>query len=64
MVDKLLEQIPRERMLGVVLNRADEQFDRIRLLLPAPLLQSGPRTNGPEVKQLPGERRRGGGNRN
>jgi Mrp family chromosome partitioning ATPase len=24
-VDKLLEQIPRERLLGVVLNRADEQ---------------------------------------
>ena len=27
MVDKLLEQLPRERILGVVLNRADEQFD-------------------------------------
>ncbi len=26
-VDKLLEQIPRERMLGVILNRADEQPD-------------------------------------
>lgn len=26
-LDKLLEQIPRERILGVVLNRADEQFD-------------------------------------
>src|SRR5690349_1614097 len=26
-VDKLLEQIPRERLLGVVLNRADEQPD-------------------------------------
>jgi protein-tyrosine kinase len=26
-VDKLLEQLPRERILGVVLNRADEQFD-------------------------------------
>ena len=26
-VDKLLEQIPRERLLGVVLNRADEQLD-------------------------------------
>ena len=27
MVDKLLEQLPRERMLGVVLNRADEELD-------------------------------------
>jgi Mrp family chromosome partitioning ATPase len=26
-VDKLLEQMPRERLLGVVLNRADEQLD-------------------------------------
>lgn len=27
MVDKLLEQLPRERILGVVLNRADEQLE-------------------------------------
>ena len=27
MVDRLLEQLPRERMLGVVLNRADEQLE-------------------------------------
>jgi Mrp family chromosome partitioning ATPase len=27
MVDKLLEQLPRERMLGIVLNRADEQLE-------------------------------------
>jgi Mrp family chromosome partitioning ATPase len=27
MVDKLLEQLPRERLLGVVLNRADEQLE-------------------------------------
>ena len=27
LVDTLLEQIPRERLLGVVLNRADEQLD-------------------------------------
>jgi capsular exopolysaccharide synthesis family protein len=27
MVDKLLEQLPRERMLGVVLNRADEELE-------------------------------------
>jgi Mrp family chromosome partitioning ATPase len=26
-VDKLLEQIPKERLLGVVLNRTDEQLD-------------------------------------
>lgn len=26
-VDRLLEQLPRERMLGVILNRADEQVD-------------------------------------
>jgi Mrp family chromosome partitioning ATPase len=26
-VDKLLEQIPRERLLGIVLNRAEEQPD-------------------------------------
>jgi capsular exopolysaccharide synthesis family protein len=26
-VDRLLEQLPRERMLGVILNRADEQLD-------------------------------------
>ena len=27
MVDKLLAQLPRERMLGVVLNRADEELE-------------------------------------
>ena len=27
MIDRLLEQLPRERMLGVVLNRAGEQLD-------------------------------------
>jgi capsular exopolysaccharide synthesis family protein len=27
LLDKLLEQLPRERMLGVVLNRADEKFE-------------------------------------
>jgi hypothetical protein len=27
LADKLLEQIPREKVLGVVLNRADEQPD-------------------------------------
>ncbi|HET6890272.1 MAG TPA: CpsD/CapB family tyrosine-protein kinase [Pyrinomonadaceae bacterium] len=27
LVDKLLEQLPRERLMGVVLNRADEQLD-------------------------------------
>jgi capsular exopolysaccharide synthesis family protein len=27
LIDKLLEQLPRERLLGVVLNRADEQLD-------------------------------------
>ena len=27
MVDKLLAQLPRERMLGVVLNRADEKLE-------------------------------------
>jgi Mrp family chromosome partitioning ATPase len=27
MVDKLLAELPRERMLGVVLNRADEQLE-------------------------------------
>jgi capsular exopolysaccharide synthesis family protein len=27
-VDKLLEQLPREKVLGVVLNRVDEQFDQ------------------------------------
>ena len=27
MVDKLLEELPRERMLGIVLNRADEQLE-------------------------------------
>jgi capsular exopolysaccharide synthesis family protein len=27
-VDKLLEQLPRERLLGVVLNRVDEQIDQ------------------------------------
>ncbi len=28
LIDKLLEQIPRERLLGVILNRAEEQPDR------------------------------------
>jgi capsular exopolysaccharide synthesis family protein len=27
LVDRLLEQIPREKLLGVILNRVDEQFD-------------------------------------
>jgi hypothetical protein len=27
LLDKLLEQIPREKLLGVVLNRVDDRFD-------------------------------------
>jgi capsular exopolysaccharide synthesis family protein len=49
-VDKLLEQMPRERLLGVVLNRADEQLDSSNYYYQYRYSKRDPKSNG---KPLP-----------
>ncbi len=56
-VDKLLDQLPRERVLGVVLNRADEQLDSTSFYYQRRYYQRGrdfPPTN---TGSLPGDRK-------
>ena len=56
LVDKLLEQIPREKMLGVVLNRADEQPNSTDYYYQYRYSTREP-VNGSKKKALPDERR-------
>ena len=51
-VDKLLEQMPRERLLGVVLNRADEQLDASNYYYQYRYSKRDPKANG-NGKPLP-----------
>jgi capsular exopolysaccharide synthesis family protein len=51
-VDKLLEQIPRERLLGVVLNRADEQPDSNSYYYQYRYSNEEPKVNGTKQKAL------------
>ena len=53
-VDKLLEQIPRERLLGVVLNRADEQPDSTSYYYRYRYTHEEPKVNGKNQNELAG----------
>jgi capsular exopolysaccharide synthesis family protein len=54
-VDKLLEQIPRERLLGVVLNRAEEQPDQTSYYYQHRYYNRDRSLKNQEPKQLPRE---------
>jgi capsular exopolysaccharide synthesis family protein len=57
LIDSLLEQIPREKLLGVVLNRVDEQFDESAYYYYQRRYYNRDRgLTEARVKQLPGER--------
>jgi capsular exopolysaccharide synthesis family protein len=56
LIDKLLEQIPREKLLGVVLNRVDEQFDESAYYYQRHYYNRDRGLTEAKVKQLPGER--------
>lgn len=56
-VDKLLEQIPREKMLGVVLNRAGEQPDSTNYYYQYRYSNREPQVNGSNKKELAQEHR-------
>ena len=56
LIDRLLEQIPREKLLGVVLNRVEETFDETSYYYQRRYYHRGRALVGPKVKQLPGDR--------
>lgn len=56
-VDRLLEQIPREKLLGVVLNRAGDQPDSTSYYHQYRYTNREPHANGSKNKPLPEERR-------
>jgi capsular exopolysaccharide synthesis family protein len=57
MVDRLLEQLPRERILGVILNRADEQLDlQSYYYYQRRYYRRDGRLPGDDAKKLPSER--------
>jgi len=57
LVDKLLDQIPREKVLGVVLNRADEQPDSTNYYYQYRYSNREPQVNGSKKKALAPETR-------
>jgi capsular exopolysaccharide synthesis family protein len=56
LVDKLLDQIPREKLLGVVLNRAEEQPDSTNYYYQYRYSTREPQANGSNSKALAEER--------
>jgi len=56
LIDRLLEQIPREKLFGVVLNRVDEQFDKSAYYYQRRYYNRDRGLADPKIKQLPGER--------
>ena len=54
-VDRLLEQIPRERLLGVVLNRVDQKIEESNYYYQYRSYSRRPRLTEPGNKQLTGE---------
>lgn len=56
LIDRLLEQIPREKLFGVVLNRVDEQFDKSAYYYRRRYYNRDRGLTDPKIKQLPGER--------
>jgi len=55
MIDKLLEQIPREKLLGIILNRVDEQFDGETYYYTREYYQRDRTISETKLKQLPDE---------
>jgi capsular exopolysaccharide synthesis family protein len=56
LIDKLLEQIPREKLLGVVLNRVDEQFDESAYYYQRRYYNRDRGLTAAKMNQMPGER--------
>ncbi|HEX2270928.1 MAG TPA: hypothetical protein VHH35_15395, partial [Pyrinomonadaceae bacterium] len=56
-VDRLLEQIPREKLLGVILNRADEQPDSTSYYHQYRYNNREPKVNGSQPKAIAEEHR-------
>jgi capsular exopolysaccharide synthesis family protein len=56
LIDRLLEQIPREKLLGVILNRVDEQLDDSAYYYQRRYYNRDRKLAEPKMKQLPGER--------
>jgi capsular exopolysaccharide synthesis family protein len=56
LIDRLLEQIPREKLLGIVLNRVDEQFDESAYYYQRRYYNRDRGLTDSKIKQLPGER--------
>jgi len=56
LIDKLLEQLPREKLLGVVLNRVDDQFDESANYYQRHYYNRDRELAVPKRGQLPGER--------
>ena len=55
LVDKLLEQIPREKLLGVILNRVEDQIDHSSYYYQRRYYNRGRELSERNVKQLPDE---------
>jgi capsular exopolysaccharide synthesis family protein len=56
LIDRLLEQIPRGKLFGVVLNRVDEQFDETAYYYQRRYYNRDRGLTEAKMKQLPGER--------
>jgi len=56
LIDRLIEQIPREKLLGVVLNRVDDQFDESAYYYQRRYYNRDRGLTDSKMKQLPGER--------
>jgi hypothetical protein len=56
-IDKLLDQIPREKVMGVVLNRADEQPEATSYYYQYRYSNREPQVNGSGKKELSEETR-------
>jgi capsular exopolysaccharide synthesis family protein len=59
LIDRLLEQIPRQKLFGVVLNRVDEQFDESAYYYQRRYYNRDRGLTEAQMKQLPGERQEG-----
>ena len=60
LIDKLLEQIPQEKLMGVVLNRVDDQFDGSAYYYQRRYYNRDRGLTNLQLKQLPGERQEEG----
>ncbi len=55
LIDKLLEQLPREKLMGIVLNRVDDQIDESSYYYQRRYYNRDRTLTATELKQLPGE---------